>query len=176
MQFNKHILMKKKQQDVIVVHTPRRHMVMLAAAIAVACHVSVAHATLGGNSASVEADRIHMNSANPARLTQSSTGSYTVHETTLPTGTIVRQYVSAAGVVFAIAWAGPFKPDLHQLMGSYFDMMITRQAGKPLVSHRFIRQHGSDLVVESAGHQRSFVGRAYLPGELPSGMTEKDIK
>ena len=150
-------------------------MKKLAVTMAVVCHAAVAHATLGGNIDSVEANRVHMNAANPAHLTQSSTGSYMVHETTLPTGTIVRQYVSAAGVVFAVTWNGPFKPDLHQLLGQYFDTMIARQAGQPMVGHRLILQHGSDLVVESGGHQRSFVGRAYLPNQLPAGVSENDI-
>lgn len=152
-----------------------RCLPVLAAAAAL-CHVTAAHATLGGDVGSVEADRVHMHAANPARLTQSSTGSYTVHETILPTGTIVRQYVSVAGLVFAVTWNGPFKPDLHQLLGQYFDTMIARQAGQPMVGHRLMQQREPDLVVESGGHQRSFMGRAYLPGALPAGVSEKDIR
>jgi len=79
--------------------------------LAAAGHIAAAHASLGGDSASIEADRLHMNVKHAARLKASSTGSYTVTETTLPTGTLVRQYVSAAGVVFAVAWSGPFMPD-----------------------------------------------------------------
>jgi hypothetical protein len=149
-----------------------RLLVMLAAL----CHVAATHASLGGDSASVEADGVHMNVKLAARLTPSSTGSYNVHETTLPTGTLVRQYVSKAGVVFAITWAGPFVPDLRQLLGPQFDTMVARQTKRDHAGRRFVSQHESDLVIESGGHPRSFVGRAYLPSALPAGVAEKDIQ
>src|ERR1019366_4753518 len=118
----------------------------------------------------------HMNVKHAARLTLSSTGSYTVHETILPTGTLVRQYVSKSGVVFAVAWSGSFVPDLRQLLGPHFDTMTARQAKRVHAGHRLVSQHESDLVIESGGHPRSFVGRAYLPSALPAGVVEKDIQ
>jgi hypothetical protein len=138
--------------------------------------VVTAHASLGGDSASVETDRVHMKVNHAARLTPSSTGSYTVHEMTLSTGTFVRQYVSQTGVVFAVSWSGPFMPDLRQLLGPHFDTMVARQAKQNHASHRYLSQHESDLVVESGGHPRSFVGRAYLPSLLPDGVADKDIQ
>jgi hypothetical protein len=161
-----------KHQDMTTAYVACRLFVMLAAA----CHVSAVHASLGGDSASVEADRAHMNVKHAARLTPSSTGSYTVHETTLPTGTLVRQYVSKAGVVFAVTWSGPFMPNLRQLMGPQFDTMTARQAKRVHAGHRLVSQHESDLVIESGGHPRSFAGRAYLPSALPAGVAEKDIQ
>ena len=110
------------------------------------------------------------------RLTPSTTGSYTVHETTLPTGTLVRQYVSSTGVVFAVIWSGPFMPDLRQLLGPHFDTMVARQTKENRADHRFVSQHEPDMVIESGGHPRSFVGRAYLPSALPAGVVEKDIQ
>ena len=145
-------------------------------ALAAVSYVSTAHASLGGDSASVDNDRVHMNVKHAARLTPSSTGSYTVHELTLPSGTLVRQYVSTAGVVFAVTWSGPFMPDLRQLMGPHFDKMVARQANRVHAGHPFVRQHESDLVIESGGHPRSFSGRAYLPSALPAGVAEKDIQ
>src|SRR5690348_9349753 len=41
----------------------------------------------------------------------SSTASYTVTQTTFASGTVVREYVSAAGTVFGIAWGGPTMPN-----------------------------------------------------------------
>jgi hypothetical protein len=102
---------------------------------------TAAHASLGGDSASVEADRLHMKVKHAARLIPSSIDSYTVHEITLPTGTLVRQYVSSAGVVFAVTWSGPFMPDLRQLMGPHFDTMIARQAKKNHANRRTLMQH-----------------------------------
>jgi hypothetical protein len=155
--------------------TTTNHACRLLVTLVAICHASMAHASLGGDSASVEADRVHMNVKHAARLTASSNGTYTVHETTLPTGTHVRQYVSKAGMVFAVTWYGPFMPDLRQLIGLHFDTMVARQAKQDHANHRSIRQHESDLVIESGGHPRSFVGRAYLPSVIPAGVAEKDI-
>jgi hypothetical protein len=172
MHFHSHISKMIKQPNMTTVNAASRLFITLVAI----CHVGAAHASLGGDSASVEADRVHMNVKHAARLTPSSTGSYTVHETTLPTGTLVRQYVSKAGVVFAVTWSGPFMPNLRQLLGLHFDTMTARQAKRVHAGHRFISQHESDLVIESGGHPRSFAGRAYLPSALPAGVAEKDIQ
>jgi hypothetical protein len=144
--------------------------------LATAGHFAVAHASLGGDSASIEADRLHMNAKHAARLKASPTGSYTVNETTLPTGTLVRQYVSPAGVVFAVAWSGPFMPDLRQLLGPHFDTMVARQTKQTHAGHRLFSLHESGLVIESGGHPRSFAGRAYLPDALPAGVTVQEIQ
>ena len=166
MQFHTHTLTK--------LNRPNRLAIIIT--LVAIFNVTTAYASLGGDSASVEVDRAQMNVKHAARQRSSSTGSYTVHEITLPTGTLVRQYVSKAGVVFAVAWSGPFVPDLQQLMGPHFDTMNTRQAGHVHAGHPFVSQHEPDLVVESGGHPRSFVGRAYLPSALPVGVAEKDIQ
>lgn len=146
-------------------------------ALAALFYVSTAHAVLGGDVASIETDQVRMNVKQAARLAPASTTGYSVYEMTLPSGTTVRQYVSTAtGMVFAVAWSGPFKPDLQQLMGTHFNTMLARQAGEVQAGHRFISQQRSDLVVESGGHPRSFIGRAYLPQALPAGMALQDIR
>lgn len=137
---------------------------------------TVAHASLGGDSASIEADRLHMNVKHAARRTASATGSYSVSTTTLPSGTQVRQYLSSAGVVFAVAWSGPFMPDLRQLLGTHFDTMVSRQARLSNAGHRHFSLHEPGLVIESGGHQRSFSGRAYLPAALPAGVDVQEIR
>ena len=149
-----------------IANTTCRILVWLAAT----CHVIAVQAYLGGDSASIDADRVHMDIKHAANQTASPTGNYAVHEMTLPTGTIVRQYISAMGVVFAVAWSGPFKPDLRQILGPHYDTMITRQAQHVHAGRPLINQHESDLVIESGGHPRSFVGRAYLPNALPAGV------
>ncbi len=154
----------------------QRYLATWGVTLFMACYVVAAHASLGGDGASIETDRVRMKADHAVRQTPSSNGSYIVYETTLPTGTTVRQYVSAAGVVFAVAWSGPFKPDLRQLMGPHFDKMIARQSGQVFAGHRFVNQHEADLVVESGGRPRSFAGRAYLPGALPAGIAVQDIR
>jgi hypothetical protein len=139
-------------------------------------HVMLAQASLGGDTASVETDRVAMKVELAARQSLAPTGNYSVHETTLPSGTSVRQYVSSNGLVFAVAWNGPFLPDFRQLLGLHFDTMVARQAKQPNAGHRYFSQYEGDLVIESGGHQRSFVGRAYLKSAIPTGVTEQEIQ
>jgi hypothetical protein len=135
-----------------------------------------AHATLGGDSASVESDRLSLKVERAARQNLAPTGSYSVHETMLPFGTRIRQYVSNANVVFAVSWDGPFLPDFRQLLGLHFDTMVARQANQANAGHRSFNHEDGDLVIESGGHQRSFVGRAYLKSAIPPGVTELEIQ
>ena len=139
-------------------------------------YVISANATLGGDAASVETDRLSMKVEHAARQNLAATGSYTVHETVLPSGTVVRQYLSSNGVVFAVAWAGPFIPDLKQLLGLHFDTMIANQAKQSNAGHRSFSQNEADLVIESGGHPRSFVGRAYLKSAIPANVTTQEIQ
>lgn len=140
------------------------------------CYATLAQAALGGDSASVDADWLQMKVASAARQSLTANGSYSVHEMPLPSGTLVRQYVSNAGVVFAVTWFGPFIPDLRQLLGAYFDVMVARQSAQSNVSRRFFSQNEADLVIESGGHQGRFAGRAYLKSVIPAGITAQEIQ
>jgi hypothetical protein len=107
----------------------------------------------------------------------SASASYTVQQTTLPTGTVVREYV-AGGTVFAIAWEGPQLPDLRTLLGTYFPTYVSDlQAQRGGVGGHGPAQveHGG-LVVRSGGHMGDFSGHAFLPQSLPAGVTESDIR
>jgi hypothetical protein len=84
--------------------------------------------------------------------------------------------VSNAGVVFAVTWSGPFIPDLRQLLGTHFDIMVARQSAQSNASRRFFSQHEADLVIESGGYQGRFVGRAYLKSVIPAGVTAQEIQ
>jgi hypothetical protein len=108
----------------------------------------------------------------------SATASYTVRQTTLANGTVVREYVSQAGSVFGVAWNGPQMPNLSELLGSYFPQYVAgvkanRAAG-------FMRGPGvveqSGLVVHSGGHMGAFAGQAWLPASLPAGVSASDIQ
>jgi hypothetical protein len=153
---------------------------MLAAIVAamILAMVFPAWAVLGGDVASVQADQLHMQGS----LRTTVRASYTVHEIQNSGGIVVREYVSSAGTsagkVFAIAWQGPWPPDMRQLLGNYFDPYI--QAAKAQNAARvgrrplMIEQPG--FVVEMGGHPRSFFGRAYLPDQLPSGVSAEAIR
>lgn len=124
-------------------------------------------AELGGNAASVAADRQHMMAQQRSTV---AAPAYTVQEMQAPDGTVVREYVSSAGVVFAVTWKGPQAPDLQQLFGSkYFSQWQDAAKAQPL-RHGPQQIKQSDLVVESGGHMRSYVGRAYVPQLVPQGV------
>ena len=100
---------------------------------------------------------------------------FSVHEIQTASGTKVREYVSPAGSVFAVAWEGPVIPDLRQALGSYFDRYIAALADKQ-AGHRQVEVRESDFVVQSRGHMRAFSGRAYLPLLMPQGVTVDDLR
>lgn len=139
------------------------------------CAIAVpgpAWASLGGDMESVDADQAAMNATEQITT---STDSYTVYELRTSTGTVVREYLSLDGTVFAVAWQGPVLPNFRQILGDNFTRYTKaaqhRQAGH---SHLVIRQ--SDLVVESSGHMRAFFGRAFLPQMLPQDITKTEIR
>lgn len=128
-------------------------------------------AALGGDVASVEADRAHMKAQRRVFAIQR----FSVQEMQTSYGTTVREYVSPAGKVFAVAWEGPHMPDLQQLFGDYFAAYqdaakATRKGRGPLS----IEQPG--LVVHSGGRARGYAGRAYVPQLVPQDVSLDEIK
>src|SRR5471032_19529 len=85
----------------------------------------------------------------------------------------VRQYVSAAGQVYAVSWDGPAMPDLAALLSTWFGayQQSARAALPNTGSLHASRVNRSDLVVETAVRLREFSGRAWLPDALPAGVT-----
>lgn len=132
---------------------------------------SSALAELGGDVASVVADRVQMKAASRILDQQK----FTVIEIQTDAGTVVREYVSPNGKVFAVTWDGPHMPDLEQLFGSYFgiyqEAAKTRRAG-----HGPLSVNQPELVAYSAGHMRAFSGRAYVPRLLPENVSIEEIK
>jgi hypothetical protein len=158
---------------------------LVASALIVAA--APARAELGGSPMQTPAGAT-VNSAAPVARAASSGGgtsgttaaaSYTVKQTTLESGTVVREYIGQDGNVFGIAWKGPFMPNLATLLGSYFPRVTNavdaqraeRGGGRGPAS---VEQSG--LVVHSGGHTGLFAGQAYLPQALPSGVTGSDIQ
>lgn len=132
--------------------------------------VSASWAALGGHPAQFGAKAIRQQ---VQTATTPVTG-YTVNQTTLDGGTSVREYVDASGNVFAVAWSGPFLPNLKELLGPYFDQMTAAQ-GRQRQRPQVVNQ--SDLVIQSGGHMGAFQGRAWLTGKLPAGFDpSKDIQ
>ncbi|QQC67813.1 DUF2844 domain-containing protein [Paraburkholderia ginsengisoli] len=135
------------------------------AMLGASCALSfAAHATLGQNASTVDSDQTHLRAVARAATTQSA---YTVHLMTMPSGTLVREYVARNGIVFGVAWEGPTLPDLKSMLGASFDAYVAATAtrrGTPLAVSN------SDLVIFSGGHLRAFSGYAYLPQAVPAGV------
>lgn len=143
------------------------HWLLAAGFIFLGLFTPSAGATLGRDATSVKDDGAHMRAA--LRVSRND-ASYTVHELTLDTGTVVREYVSPSGKVFGVAWHGPYLPDFRQLLGDYFAPVMQtprnqRQGRGPLQ----VKQ--PNVVFQSGGHMRAFFGRAYVPDMLPKGVT-----
>lgn len=130
----------------------------------------VAQAALGQPVDSVTTDATHLAAVSHASIVQ---GPYTLHTITLPSGTVVREYVGSNGIVFGVAWDGPTLPDLKATLGAAFDRFAnasaTRGSGPLAVS-------AGDLVVYSSGHLRAFSGHAYLPQALPAGIDASVVR
>lgn len=131
-----------------------------------------AFAVLGGDAATVQADSARMK-ADAHRVNRDDR--YTVHIITLPSGTRVREYVSPQGKVFGVAWQGPVRPDLQQLMGSYFDDYAQGVRSKR-TRRQATRIEERDLVVTMGGHARALTGRAYVKSLLPQDVAPEDIQ
>lgn len=108
-----------------------------------------------------------------ARVT--SYNGYSVSEVVEPSGTMVREYIGADNIVFAVSWQGPSMPNLQQLLGSYADQYVSA-AGAPHPGRRAVAIQSDQLVLHSGGHMRSFAGSAYVPTLLPQGVTPDNIR
>jgi len=130
-----------------------------------------AHAALGAGEASIESDRVQSG----ARLTRVPHAAFSVHELSTGTGGVVREYVSPAGVVFAVSWHSFAMPNLKQILGAQYPTLLgssKRQAG----GRGHLAVTAGPLVFESNGRMRAFHGRAYLSTAIPAGVSTDDIQ
>jgi len=132
-------------------------------------------AGLGGNADSIQADGAHMKAQ--IRSSTSAAG-YSVEQLTLPSGTVVQEYLTDAGIVFAVSWHGPTMPNLRDTLGSYFEQYVAASATAEhnARTRRHFEVSESDLVVQSNGRMRDYYGRAYVPSLLPPNVTPADIQ
>jgi hypothetical protein len=146
-----------------------RTAMLCSALIVAAFGPRIASATLGEPEVSVQADSAKLQSS----VKMSDQSLYRMHEMTLTTGTVVREFVGLDGRVFAVSWHGPYMPNLRQALGKYFDTMVSAPRGRADRNHMQIQQ--GDLVVQNGGHMMSFSGRAYLASAIPAGVSVGDL-
>ncbi|QJD89303.1 DUF2844 domain-containing protein [Duganella dendranthematis] len=112
-----------------------------------------------------------------ATSTSSTTAAvYTISQSTLDSGTVVREYTDASGVVFAVSWTGPTLPDLRTLLGDKFTVMTSNAAKRPKAGHSQLAVDQSDVVIVSSGHMRAYAGQAWIPSALPAGFDTTTIE
>ena len=106
-------------------------------------------------------------------------------ETTRPPE--IREYATAAGLVFGVTWSGTTHPDLQTLLGSYTqeyhdtEARIQERQANPETfvrpsSRSRKRVQTPNLIVEFSGHMRNVHGRAYIPYLMPGGLNPSDVK
>jgi hypothetical protein len=128
-------------------------------------------AGLGGDATSVEADRASMKAA----LRVTPFVGYDVHEIQRDR-TVVREYVSAQGKVFAVTWHGLGLPDLPRLLGSKYSAQLARaQIRSAHYNHHYLRMEAPEVVIEFNAYLRSRSGRAWVPALFPQSLSPKDI-
>ena len=99
--------------------------------------------------------------ATPAKAPSSVNTAYTVTESLLDNGTRVQEFVTPAGLVFAVNWRGPVLPDLRALLGDYMGIFqrytdAARQAGL---------RGGPVNLAQAAGRAGIGVCRPYRPSD-----------
>lgn len=128
---------------------------------------SPASAALGGKADSVDADRVRLH----ARISRAAVAGGAQNDLTLNDGTVTRQFTNAGGVVFAVSWNGPMRPNLRQLFGDYYPRLQSAAARTARMHARAaFTASDSDFVVRSGGHPGAFWGYAVLPDKVPAGF------
>ncbi len=130
-------------------------------------------ATLGESADSIAADQKALLAVRPSTTVRNG---YTVQEVRSDAVTL-REYISPAGIVFAIAWNGLIHPDLTPLLGSHageYEKSLRQTPHQP--GRRHLRVKTNQVIVEKWGQMRNLQGRAYIPALLPPGMSVDEIQ
>lgn len=157
-----------------------RPFVLVGLALAAAVFAAPsAFAELGGAPTLAASQRVAIGSRKAANqaagtTTAESTASWSMREVTLPDGLIQREYLTADGAVFAVAWRGSHRPELSVLLGTHYarqmsgNARVQRQLGRG--SHATTSQMDEEFSVHASSRQRSSTGVAWLPRMLPAGV------
>lgn len=133
---------------------------------------SASHAALGG-SPTVAATAP---ATSALKTFKAADAGYTVRSNTQANGTLVKEFVANNGVVFAVVWEGPFTPDLKSLLGDHFGTMTAAANARPMAGNSQLNIDASGVVIQAGGHMRARHGRAWLPANLPAGVSADDIQ
>jgi Protein of unknown function (DUF2844) len=127
-------------------------------------------AALGGDAASVEADRVSLKGA----LHVTASAGYALHEIQTAAGLTVHEYLSSQGKVFAVSWHGTGLPDLRQMLGSYYSQ-LEQATSVPHRDHHHLVVETPELMLQARGHTHAYSGRAWAPALLPQNFSVSQI-
>ncbi|MDE2371343.1 MAG: DUF2844 domain-containing protein [Burkholderiales bacterium] len=153
----------------------------LALLAALAAAAPAARAVLGEDAASIQGDALRVQGQRrmAAAATAVAAAGVQVHVIEQADGSTIREYVSAAGVVFAVAWNARNKPRLDELFGRHYADYAAgaRQvmARHPGALHGAVVEQG-DLVVQASAYLNRHVGRAWLRSQVPAGWTPDALR
>jgi hypothetical protein len=131
-----------------------------------------AQAYLGGARTTVEADRSRFTAS---RKSIAGPG-YTIDAMTLANGGTVKEFSGPDGMVFAVTWLAPGRPDLRQLFGANFSILQADNARSGPRTRAPLAVNRSDLLVESGGHSGAFWGVAILTRIAPADFSVSDLR
>lgn len=100
---------------------------------------------------------------------------YEVQEIVTDAGTTVREYAAHGGPVFAVTWRGAQVPDLHLLLGTYFDSYVAA-AKAHRTGHHVLSVNTPSLAMSIVRFQRSASGQVYVPSLMPHGVTRRELR
>jgi hypothetical protein len=143
------------------------------AALTFACFIAPASAGLGGDEGSVHTDTTRLR----GQMLSTAMLRYTRHDIAAGPDTVIHEYLSRTGKIFAVTWKGSLPPDLSQLFGSYFESYRTALIAQSHPGgHHQVHVVQSDLVVQSVGRLRAFMGKAYVPSLVPAGVDVTELQ
>jgi len=131
-------------------------------------------AALGEYESSVSVDRQSLRGTDREEAREG----YRLHEIAAADGSVIREFVSPAGLVFGVAWQAARMPNLQQLLGSNItELQVNLQSRTPRAAGRGpLIVQTPKMVFVSGGHLRSFHGYAYLRGMVPAGVNPEVVQ
>jgi Protein of unknown function (DUF2844) len=148
-----------------------RPFVGLAAAAGL-CFATGVQAGLGEGVDSLQRDHAALRGA---AMSVTPMAAFDLHEMTTAEGTRVREYVSHAGTVFAVTWAGRTPPDLSVVLAQHYQEFM-KAAAAHRGNHKVFAMTTDTLVMSVMKLPRGFQGQAHVPSLLPAGVNASDIR
>jgi hypothetical protein len=148
---------------------------LLAVSCGVLLYAHEAHAVLGATQDTIQADQIRFRGVRR----QHTDWQMTTHEISLADGSGIKEYVNAAGLVFAVSWRTRLKPNLETLLGAQYVAAPATSAGAPNGVTSLKRQQSlrrPNLVVHQGGRMNAFAGVAYIPSLVPNGVNADALR